>query len=599
MTENNPAQGRPPKSDITAAHTERTALWQSEMLDSLYSLCNSLSGLAQGVEPEDVLNVSFLHLKRMLPFRTAGFFVCGLDDVEFKLGFCEPMAQRGALQELVESEMHSGTFAWSMQQNRAVVLHKSEGYRLILHPLSTRSRTMGMFAGIIAADQFDESEALVHSLSLVLVNTAYAFENACLYRQIQAKNKELEDGVRQRDAQLKELMDASEYRSKQKTNFLAAMSHEIRTPMNGVLGFSNLLLENKLEGNQHEYVQVIHSSAEKLLTLIDDILDFSKIEADKIVLKHEPFSPISCIEECLKVVLPKANEKGLRLAFLNKQALPAIAKGDEGRIRQVILNLLSNAVRHTNAGSVIVDLKVLNDDGAFGEYELLVQDTGEGIPTEHLHRIFEPFFQVQRKTRASGTGLGLAISQRLAKAMHGNINVESTVGKGSVFHFRLRLEIVERTSVDAVATTARDSGLSRTRSTLAEKYPMNILVVDDNAINYRVASLMLQKLGYHADCVDNGREAIKQAQFGGYDLIFMDLHMPELDGLEATRQIRATFGLTRQPIVCALTADVSGGIREKCQRAGIDDYIAKPVTYEALVSVIQKFGARVLASRNV
>jgi signal transduction histidine kinase/ActR/RegA family two-component response regulator len=593
------AQTRVASSTVMPSRTDRAALWHSELTDALYSLCNSLAGLSQGVDPDEVLSLAYLHLKRFLPFRTAGFFVCGVDGIEFNLGFCEPSAQRQVLTELVEAEQTAGTFAWSMQQNRPVVLHKSDGYRLVMHPLSTRSRTVGMFAGIIASDNFEESEAVLRALSLILINTAYAYENVSLYQQIQSKNGELENAVHLRDNQLKELMDATEHRSKQKTNFLAAMSHEIRTPMNGVLGFSNLLLEAKLDANHRDYVQIIHSSAEKLLTLIDDILDFSKIEADKIVLKNEPFSPVSCIEECLKVLLPKANEKGLRLAFLNRDQLPAIGRGDEHRLRQIVLNLLSNAIRHTATGSVTVEIRTLSDDNNIGEYEISVADTGEGIPTEHLHRIFEPFFQVQRKNRTSGTGLGLAISQRLARAMRGGITVESREGKGSTFRLRTQFEIIERIQLGAcVANGSRDSGLAQTRSALAEKYPMNILVVDDNAINYRVASLMLQKLGYHVDCLDSGREAIKQSKFGGYELIFMDLHMPELDGLETTKQIRGTFGIKRQPFVCAVTADVSAGIRDKCQRAGFDDYVAKPVTYESLVSVIQKFGPRVLAQRG-
>jgi len=369
-----------------------------------------------------------------------------------------------------------------------------------------------------------------------------------------------------------------------KSLFLANMSHEIRTPMNGVVGMVEALKSTQLTEEQQEFLEIIDISSDNLLSVINDILDFSKVEAGQIEFENTTFNIHDSIEEVIKMISFKTNQKDLYLNFNFDRKIPEFLIGDPLRIKQILINLINNAVKFTTDGGITVYCKLVSLVNKTIEIKINVIDTGIGISPEVKGKLFKSFTQADASTtrKYGGTGLGLAISKSLTKMMNGEIGVDSVEGKGATFWFTIKLKT---TSEESIIEEFENEDIGKSKKSL------HILVAEDNSINQRVAQYNLEKLGHKIEIAENGELAVKMFESNNYDLIFMDIQMPIMDGLDATKKIRSIelkAGKTKKIPIVAMTANTLKGDKENFMNAGMTDYIGKPFKANELSTLIRR-----------
>jgi two-component system, sensor histidine kinase len=382
----------------------------------------------------------------------------------------------------------------------------------------------------------------------------------------------------------RQALQSAEHSSNSKSRFVAVMSHEIRTPLNGILGMTQLLERSPLDGQQREQIEIVRRSGRHLLTLVNDILDLARIESGKLVVESGPVLLREAVDDVCLLLAGSAREKGLAFDLHLSPGLPQSALGDAARIKQVLHNLVGNAIKFTEQGSVTVEVSTVLDMRAGTLLRFAVRDSGEGIPADQMERVFAPFEQARRRNsagrRPEGSGLGLSISRELARAMGGDLRCASVPGQGSVFEFTLPLQVC---APPAPAKPKMQQALPVLQG--------RVLLVDDSAVNLLVASSMLERCGLVVDQAENGLQALERLKAGGYDLVLMDCQMPELDGFEATQSWRAheqRQGLSARLPIIALTASAVNSDRDRCLECGMDDYLVKPFEFEELTAMVQR-----------
>ncbi len=565
---------------VDALEGERRAV--AQVLEAALSSVTFNVALDDSFSEEELLRQTAHRLRSFVRFRMMAFSLISGDSLEFSCRHCDPPDSLEWMEREKDILVEDGTVAWCIDRNRPVTVTASDGTTpLLLHAIIAQNRSMGLFLGIPDEDARDILDVSFAFLTVILGAAAGILQNAELYRTISRLNAELEGKVRRLEESERALADAS----RSKDTFLANISHEIRTPMNGVIGMGRLLLQTPLDANQEDMARTILSESGLLLRLLNDLLDISRIEAGRLDFERIPFDLRELLRHIASTHRRMAAEKGLGFVMETDPSLPASLVGDPGRVRQIFANLLGNAIKFTHEGAVAV--RVTEQSRREGRCVLMVRvtDTGIGIPSETLARLFRPFTQADASTSRlyGGSGLGLAISRSLVGMMGGRIGAESEPGKGSTFWFTLELPVADMTSgdaCDAIASSGPTDDISGLR----------VLVVEDNATNRRVLEALLGKLGVSVELVEGGQEALDALGRERYDMVLMDVQMPGMDGVETTRRIRASEGSgVRIPII-AMTANTMKGDRETCLAAGMDGYLPKPVDPAELARTIATFG---------
>ncbi len=479
--------------------------------------------------------------------------------------------------------------------NKSVWLSEGMSYEDQLLP-EERMAFKERFRSVLQGKEVNYREDFTDSRGEIRVYEAFLYpvkDEDGLITGMTYSGRDITERLKQEEA-LRDARDKAEQATQAKSEFLAVMSHEIRTPLNGLIGISELLNNTELTGQQKEFVDIIRLSGEALLQVISDILDFSKIEANKMQLEIAPFHVDEAVKETITILSGKAREKGVALRMEREEGLPLYILGDKARLRQILMNLVGNSIKFTEQGSVIIQLANGGEKEGRNLIKFAVSDTGIGIEPAQAEQLFTAFTQADPSTyrKYGGTGLGLTICKTLVNLMGGDIWVESRMGEGSTFYFTIQADAVSDAAAEEVRMqeeVKQKIPLGDQHNDFALHYPARILLADDNDINRLLARKLFERLGYTIESVGDGREAYEQVKEKEFDIVFMDMQMPEWDGIQATKKIRSEADSMHQPVIIAMTAFAGKEDKDACKEAGMDDYISKPVTLDDIEQMLLKW----------
>ncbi len=563
--------------ELKIAELSRDREKARRVLDDAVDALSLSASLRESEDISPILEQAGSRVRSLLSVGKLAFFLISEDGLDFYCAWENPPGSSVSLKGEKDLLVEDGTIAWALTRNRSVMVTSSQGLPLFIHAMISQDEPIGIMMALVDGDPDGIMDISLAFITVILSSTAGIIKNSRLYRVINDLNRELRGKVNRLEESERELARANQA----KDRFLANVGHEIRTPLNAVLGTA-VTAKGKSPEEIDRALDVIRKEGSALLRLINDLLDLSKIESGHMDLEEVPFDLAEIVVELDEIYRSVVRAKSIDLSVSIVPEGPIWITGDPVRLRQVMVNLLDNGIKFTHAGRVSMAVMCLEKDDRW-RMEFIFSDTGIGISREGQSRIFNSFSQADSSTsrKYGGTGLGLAISQRIVQTMGGTIEVESEPGEGTTFRFSLSFP---RCSPP----------LSSPHRDIAPQVPMKILLVEDNQTNRTVAEAMLAKLGHSVTSVPSGRDALKALTEEHFDLVFMDIQMPGMDGLETTALIRdrSSSVLDRKIPVVALTANVMRGDRERYISQGMEGYLPKPIMPDELALVLSDFSPR-------